>query len=93
MIWVAVLLTALVAFGAAWYLLDQPPCVKRRVILNLKAEQDAGYEGVLWVQRGGWLTLKDVTAHKEGRPPMKVDGDAVFHRDAILFMQVLPTGR
>jgi hypothetical protein len=76
--------------AAGWLWLERAPCVKRTVIVQLKADHETGYRGVLWAQRGGWLTLKHVTAHKAEIPPVEVLGDAVFHRDAILFMQVLP---
>ena len=42
------------------------------------------------VVSGPWFTLRDATVYKGERTPMKVDGDALFHREAILFMQVLP---
>lgn len=91
MAWVfAAVVVLAVGFAAAWLWLEQPPCVKRRVMVNLKSDEDAAYEGILWSTRGRWITLKDVTAHKVERPSLRVDGEAVFHRDAILFMQILP---
>lgn len=67
----------------------RPPCLLRRVIVNLRGD-DAALEGVLWGARGAWLTLKDARALYPGREPAAVDGEIVVHRDRVSFLQVLP---
>lgn len=87
-----VVLVLALGFGAAWWVLDQPPCIKRRVVVQLKADPDVGYQGVLWSSRGSWLTLRNVTALRDGREATAVPGEAVFPRAEVLFLQVLPGG-
>jgi hypothetical protein len=64
--------------------------VLQRVIVNLTFNPNEALQGVLWSQRGGWLTLRDVSALTSGQPPTKIDGDVVIHVDRIAYMQVLP---
>jgi hypothetical protein len=68
----------------------RPPCLLRRVILNLVSDRDAAYSGVLWSSRGAWLTFRDVAALRQGAEPAKLDGDLVVHRSNVEFLQVLP---
>jgi len=73
-----------------WLLFWRPPCLLRRVIVNFTHDPTEAFEGVLWSYRGGWLTLRDVSALKTGLPPTKVSGDVVLHRSAIAYLQVAP---
>jgi hypothetical protein len=72
-----------------WLLWWRPPCLLRRVIVNFTADSTEAIEGVLWSYRGGWLTLRDVSALKSG-PAVPMVGDAVIHRSQIKFLQVVP---
>lgn len=70
----------------------RPPCLLRRVVVNLKNDRDVAMRGVLFSSRGPWLTLKDCTALRVQGPPAKVDGDVVVHRGNVSFIQVLTDG-
>lgn len=61
----------------------------RRVIVNVKSEATEAFEGILWSYRGGWLTLKDVSALKASLPPAKILGDVLIHRSNLAYTQVL----
>jgi hypothetical protein len=58
------------------------------VIVNFTHDSTEALEGVLWSYRGGWLTLKDVSALKPGNAPAAMPGDVVIHRSQIAFLQV-----
>lgn len=73
-----------------WLLWWRPPCLLRRVVVNLSHDSTEALEGVLWSSRGPWLTLRDVTALKAGVPPEPMKGDAVIHRSNIAYLQVAP---
>lgn len=73
-----------------WLLFWRPPCLRRRVIVNLQHDPTEAFEGVLWASRGPWLTLRDVSALKAGQPPAKIPGDLVVHRANLAYTQVLP---
>jgi hypothetical protein len=74
-----------------WLLFWRPPCLLRRVIVNFTHSETEAFEGVLWSYRGGWLTLRDVTALTKGPgTPPKLPGDIVIHRSQIAFLQVAP---
>jgi hypothetical protein len=60
------------------------------VIVNFTHDSTEALEGVLWAYRGGWLTLKDVSALKSGQAPAPLPGDVVVHRSQIAFLQVAP---
>lgn len=68
----------------------RPPCLLRQVIVNLAYEPTEALEGILWSYRGGWLTLRDVSALKAGHQPTKIQGDVTIHRDKVAYFQVLP---
>jgi hypothetical protein len=72
-----------------WLLWWRPPCLLRRVIVNLR-DESSSIQGVLWSVRGPWLTYRDASFLTSGQPPAKIDGEVVLHRDRVLFMQVLP---
>lgn len=73
-----------------WLLFWRPPCLLQRVIVNFTHDGTEALEGVLWGYRGGWLTLREVTAHKIGHPPSKLPGDAVVDRRQIAYLLVQP---
>jgi hypothetical protein len=73
-----------------WLCWWRPPCLLRRVLVNLTYTADEALQGVCWSSRGGWITLKDVTAIKTGVPPAKIEGDVTIHVSKIAFFQVLP---
>ena len=73
-----------------WLLFWRPPCLLRRVVVNFTADSTEAIEGVLWSYRGGWLTLRDVSALKTGGPAVAMVGDVVIHRSQIKFLQVAP---
>ncbi len=73
-----------------WLCWWRPPCVLRRVVVNVTYSPTEAFEGVLWAYWWGWLTLKDVTAIKTNHPPEKLPAEVVLHRSQIAFIQVLP---
>jgi len=60
------------------------------VIVNFTHDPTEAFEGVLWSYRGGWLTLKDVSALKATLPATKLPGDVVLHRSQMAYLQVAP---
>jgi len=68
---------------------SRPPCLLKRVIVNVTYEQSEAFEGVLWSWRRGWCTLRDVTALKAGSPQVRIPGDVTLHADKIAYFQVL----
>jgi hypothetical protein len=66
----------------------RPPCLVRRVIVNLVHEETEAIEGVLWRYRGGWCVLRECSALKAGQPPKAMVGEVVIHRDRIAYFQV-----
>jgi len=63
--------------------------VLERVLLNVTYNPNEALQGVLFSARGGWLTLKDVSALTPGSPPTPVDGEVVIHVSKVAYMQVL----
>lgn len=74
----------------SWLCFWRPPCLLRRVILQFTHDSSEALEGVLWSSRGQWLTLRDVSALKSGREPMKLPGEFVIHRSKVAYLQVAP---
>lgn len=73
-----------------WLCWWRPPCVRRRVIVNLQHDPTEAFEGLLWSSWGPWLTLKDVSAHKaDPATTVKILGDVVIHRSNLAYLQVL----
>jgi hypothetical protein len=70
----------------------RPPCLLRRVIVNLKDNRDLALRGVLFRSRGAWLCLHAVEALHAQRPAARMDGEVVVHRSNVAFLQVLPDG-
>ena len=73
-----------------WLFFWRPPCLLRRVVLNFRHDTTEALEGVLWEYRGGWLTLRDVSALKAGHEPTRMLGDVTIHRSNLAYLQVLP---
>lgn len=71
-----------------WLFWWRPPCLYRSVILNLT--DGTALQGVLWSSRGSWLTVRDAKLLVNGASPTTIDGEAVFHRSRLSFIQVLP---
>lgn len=63
--------------------------VRKRVVVNLA---DKAFSGVLWVQRGPLLVLRDVELLEAGRGPQRIDGEVVIERSRVEFTQVLAGG-
>jgi hypothetical protein len=74
-----------------WLCFWRPPCLLRRVIVNLAYNPEEALQGVLWSSRGGWITLKEASAITAGRPPAKIEGDVVIHLSKVAFFQVVPS--
>jgi hypothetical protein len=74
----------------SWVFWWRPPCLLRRVILNLQHDATEALEGVLWSYRGGWLTLRDVSGLKAGQPATPIMGEVIVHRSNVAYTQVLP---
>jgi hypothetical protein len=66
-----------------------PPCVLRRVLINLIADKETALRGVLWRARGPWLVLRDVELLRGNAAPLPMDGEAIVHRSNVAFIQVL----
>lgn len=73
-----------------WLWWSEPPCLWRRVIVNLKDDPTLAIRGVLWSTRGPWLTVRNAEALKAGMAPSVIDGEVVVHRDNVAFLQVIP---
>jgi hypothetical protein len=67
----------------------RPPCLLRRVIVNQASDTSVSLQGVLWQVRGPWLTLREVSMVSESRPPVRIEGETVIHRDQVAFIQVM----
>lgn len=90
---VAVLLVGWGVLAYEWWGL---PRRRRRVLLNFTTPDLAAVEGVLVSRRGRWLVLADAWRLQDGRPPTRIDGEALIDRATILFMQAcepLPRGQ
>lgn len=86
--WAAlVLVVAIGLVGIGWWLAQQPPCMRQRVIVNLKSDRTTGYQGVLWQTRGAWFVLRDVTALPTEGPPRPWDGEMIIHRSNVESVQ------
>ena len=72
-----------------WLCWWRPPCVLRRVLVNVTYNPNEALQGVLWRYRGGWLVLRDVEGLTTGQAPAKMDGDVVIHRDKVAYLQVV----
>lgn len=68
----------------------RPPCLLRAVVVNLKDDPTTALRGVLWQARGPWLTLVQAELLKTTEAPVRLDGEAVVHRDNVAFIQALP---
>lgn len=68
----------------------RPPCLLRRVLVNLTTDKDTALRGVLWRTRGPWLVLRQVELLKPQTKPTLMDGDVIVHRSHVAFIQVLP---
>lgn len=73
----------------AWW---RVPCLRQRVVVNLKNDRDLALRGWLSETRGAWLVLRDVDALHVSTPSTRVDGDVVVHRSNVAFIQVLAHG-
>jgi hypothetical protein len=67
-----------------------PPCLLRRVHVNLIEIRDTAVQGVLWRTRGPWLVLRDAAHIKENGDVSPIAGDVIVHRNNVSFVQVLP---
>jgi hypothetical protein len=72
-----------------WYW--RPPCLLRRVLVNVTYNPNEALQGVLWSHRQGWIVLRDVEALTSGQPAVKVDGEVVMHVDKVAYFQILPS--
>jgi hypothetical protein len=66
----------------------QPPCLLRKVILNVKDDPTMAIRGVLWSARGPWFVIREPELLRAGEEPTRADGEIVIHRDNVLFLQV-----
>lgn len=73
-----------------WLFWWRPPCLLQPVIVNVKDDPSTAIKGVLWSQRGPWLTFRSCSILKANVPPMPMDGDVVIHVQNVAFLQVLP---
>lgn len=65
------------------------PRLRRRVIVTFRDPAALSLDGILWLRRGRWLVLRDVSAIDGVKAaPTKLDGEVTIDRDAVLFLQV-----
>ena len=67
------------------WLLGRVPCLRQRVIVNLRAGNAIG--GVLWSQSRGWLVIKRPQLLEPGAKAVPMDGDAVIECAQVAFIQ------
>lgn len=68
-----------------------PPCVRKRVVINLQNDTQEAIEGVLWAYTfGGWIVVKDAQGLRAGQPPIPILGEIVVHRSNVAYLQALP---
>ena len=77
-----------IRFVMRWLCWWRPPCLLKRVIVNLRHDPTEAFEGVLWSARGPWLTLRDASALKADHPPTKLPGHIVIDLARIAYLQV-----
>ena len=65
-----------------------PPCLLRRVLVNT-TDPNVSFQAVLWQQRGPWLVYREAFLLSPDKPPQKMDGELVLHREKVLFHQVI----
>jgi hypothetical protein len=73
-----------------WFFWWRPPCLLRRVIVNVTYRPDEAIRGVLWSYRWGWLTLKECEGLTVGQQPAPIDGDVTIHVSKVAYFQVVP---
>jgi hypothetical protein len=82
--------TAVVLGLAGWLVWEKSRSdrlgLRRRVVVNLVGGQ--AVEGVLWARKGRSLVLKDAKLYEVGAEPVGMDGEIVFDRDRVDFVQV-----
>lgn len=61
--------------------------VHKRVVVNLA---DTAFDGILWVQRGPLLVLRDAKLLQPGAEPVPLDGEVLIERARVEFIQVTP---
>lgn len=71
------------------WLFRRIPCLRHQVLVNFLVKDVPAIRGVLWMQRGGWLVLKDASLVPPTGPPVPMDGDVVMECAQIAFVQVL----
>lgn len=68
---------------------QQPPCLLRVVIVNLKDDPTTALRGVLWQTRGNWLVLRNASLLRvNAAAPSELDGEVVVHLSNVAFLQV-----
>jgi hypothetical protein len=72
-----------------WLFWWRPPCLLRRVIVNLSDDPATALQGVLWRSRGPWLVIREAAMLRAGAEPQHLDGEALVHRDNVAFIQVV----
>lgn len=74
----------------AWLFWWRPPCLLRRVHVNVKGEEIA-LRGVLWRTRGSWWVLRDVEIAIGGHAPEKsISDEVIIERRNISYIEVGP---
>lgn len=63
--------------------------INRRVIINLRSDDDRAIDGVLVGQSGPLLLVKGATLLRAGHDPVKMDGEVAVERDRVDFIQAV----
>ena len=66
------------------------PARVRRVLVNFTAPDADAVRGVLLRQSGEWLVLASAELLRADGASLRLDGEVVLERRAVLFLQVLP---
>lgn len=60
--------------------------VRKQVIVN---QSEQAFSGILWLQRGQLLILKQAQLLQPGTEPQAMDGEVVIERSTVLFIQIV----
>lgn len=87
---VVVLVAGLALAGLVVWHSRRPPCIGRRVIVNL--DDGTALRGVLTGGAGAWLVLfdADLLRPHEATASVRLDGAAYIERSRVTFLQAVP---
>jgi hypothetical protein len=66
------------------------PARLRRILVNFADPGTDAIRGVLRAQAGAWLVVAQAEIVREDGATLRLDGEIIVERAAVLFLQVLP---